>query len=523
MRNKLFANVSWGFASLVVGLVFFVLQIARWRILPQFMDIYYHLHTAWGFLQAGGYSGWDFWEYAPYGRVHIYPPLFHIILALLFKLGANKLILAKLVETLAPVGFLSVLWYFTRKHYGERFAFFAMLFGVSSFSFYMSLMNHLPATLAIILGILAFGQILSRKFLRAVLLLAACFYMHIGISWMFAIAVFLYALFNKDSRKFCLMVFLCALAVSLPVLITQLLGSRHIARIGINLNERFTCQFKIFEYIAAGFGVFVCLSSEKKYRLFPALFFASIIFLAYPYRFFSAEGYLPVILLSAAALDSAWIGLRSKTRYLKTVFLLGVAGYVFVISPTIITSKPETEDKTRFRLVIGHSALRGMIFPEDEKKGFFSYLWLAYRTDDFLSSADIVRKNSGADEIIYCNTNLLGVWLGVFSGRATANGLFPEINAARSYDPFLASGIIVLGKNTAPEEITKIEEYYKLARFAENELFIFYKNPQAFGRMRHRGSSFPFWAILTAACIVIWVFLQKGRKHKKSKKTFDIK
>ena len=95
MRSQLKINNPWGYFSKIIILAYAVLQLLRLAIFPQFIDMYYHLQTAWGFIQAGGYSNWDFWEYAPFGRPHIYPPLFHILLALFMKLGFGVIFLAK--------------------------------------------------------------------------------------------------------------------------------------------------------------------------------------------------------------------------------------------------------------------------------------------------------------------------------------------------------------------------------------------------------------------------------------------
>lgn len=191
----------WDFYSGIIILAYLLLQVLRWPLFPQFMDIFYHLLTAWGFIQAGGYSGWDFWQYAPFGRLHIYPPLFHIILALFIKLGINKIILAKFLEAVTPIIFLIVLWNFIRKNYNQRLAFFVMLMVSSSFSFYLSLINNIPATLSIIFGILSFERLFKGQTLRATILLTLCFYTHIGISWLFALGVLLYGLFNREYWK----------------------------------------------------------------------------------------------------------------------------------------------------------------------------------------------------------------------------------------------------------------------------------------------------------------------------------
>ncbi len=116
LRESLKIEDPWVYFSWVIIAAFGLLQLLRSVVLPQFMDIYYHLQVAWGFLQSGGYSGWDFWEYAPFGRPHIYPPLFHILLALLMKLRFSAILLAKLFESAAPVLFLAVLRYFIKKN-----------------------------------------------------------------------------------------------------------------------------------------------------------------------------------------------------------------------------------------------------------------------------------------------------------------------------------------------------------------------------------------------------------------------
>lgn len=205
LKNRI-NNLSWDFYSRVIILSYLLLQILHWQMFPRFMDIYYHLLTAWGLIKAGGLSAWDFWQYAPVGRVHIYPPFFHIVLAALMKLGINNIILAKLFEVFTPVIFLIVLWKFVRKNFSDRLAFFVVLMFGSSISFYLSLLNHIPATLALIFGFLAYGQLFKKRQARSLLLLTLCFYTHIGISLFFSLSLFFYGLFYKEFRKACLSV-----------------------------------------------------------------------------------------------------------------------------------------------------------------------------------------------------------------------------------------------------------------------------------------------------------------------------
>ena len=52
---------SWDFWSIVILLFYALIPMVKWPNLPQHIDIYYHLLTAWGFIKAGGYTNWDFW------------------------------------------------------------------------------------------------------------------------------------------------------------------------------------------------------------------------------------------------------------------------------------------------------------------------------------------------------------------------------------------------------------------------------------------------------------------------------
>lgn len=526
-------NFSWDYFAILIILSFGVLQVTRWIILPQFMDIYYHLLTAWGFIQSGGYSGWDFWQYAPVGRVHIYPPFLHIFIALFIKIGVNQVILAKTLEMIMPVSFLFAAWSFIRKNYSQRLAFFVILLAVASFSFYMNLINHIPATMAMIFGILAFDQILQGKSRRAVILITLCFYTHIGISWFIFLSVLSYGLFNLESRKRCLSIAGCALILAIPVIFKQTVNIGYITSLGISLNEANLLQLKIIEYILAFFGLKIVFKLQGKYKLFLSFFISSLIFLIYPYRFFSAEGYFPIIFLAAVALDSLYEK-NKLNRLFKSgfaVFLL----FIFFLSPTVICNnsivespvfadssktsanaeggsgvdiKEENRSGRVCNFKFAHSAFMGMIFPLDNKRGFSNSIWFPKQ---YLSAADFIRKNSEENDILYCTSSLLGVCLASLSERATANGLFPEINVSKPFNPFLVSKLIIITKDKDISWISKVANDYKLIWLGENKLFIFYKNPASNYKMLPVKAFLPFWAICLFGFLFVFIFFLKRR------------
>ena len=338
-RREYFQKINtWDSLAKLILLSLAVLQITRWIILPQYMDIYYHLLSAWGFNQAGGYAGWDFWQYSPLGRVNIYPPFFHILLAFLMKLGFGPVILAKLFETLAPIMFLIVLWRFVRNNYSQALAFFTLVALGSAFTFYLSLINHLPSTLALIFGLLAFDQIFKQNVMRAAIFLTLCFYTHIGVSWFLGLTLVFYLLGDSQYRKSVFLILLLTAVLALPILVKQISALGLVSVKGSNLGEKFFSQIKIIDYFLAMGGLIFALKAKGKYNLFVCLFFASFIFLTYPYRFFSAEGYLPVIFLSAVFLLNLWGKCQARAG-LKKIFVLAVFFLLFA-SPTLSLSKP---------------------------------------------------------------------------------------------------------------------------------------------------------------------------------------
>jgi len=499
LKNK--SEPHWDFYAVTILVSFSVLQIVHWPLLPLFMDIYYHLHTAWGFIQAGGYSGWDFWQYAPVGRPHIYPPFFHIILAFLLKLGINKIILAKCLEMVMPILFLNTLWFFIRRHFGERLAALVLVMLSSSFSAYLSLINHLPATLALVFGILAIDQLFNGKLWRSALLLALGFYTHIAVSWFFAIALILLALFDARNRKLGFKIVLIALVLSLPILLRQLAVLRFV--LSFDLREKYFCEFKTIDYLLALAGAGICWRLKGKYLLFLSLFLAGFLFLTHPYRFFSAEGFFPIVFLSAVSLNQVYENSKKQKVWVRSL-PPAIIIFVLLFSPTLLMEKQEGADRISFKIYTFDSVLVDMLFPEHNKRITSSTLWYP---KEYLWAVNLIQQNSTNHEIIYTTLPNVGVALAALSERATANALLPDIAPARLTNPLLAAKIIILLKDDNLDKTLELINKNHLVKIGENKIFMLYLNPVAAANMEVKRAAVPFWIILligTAAVFLFW-------------------
>jgi len=499
--SKLFkVNNPVVFFSKFMIFIYAGLQLLRLVSLPQFMDIHYHLQVAWGFIQAGGYTGWDFWEYAPLGRPHIYPPLFHIFLALLMKLGASVIFLAKFFESATPVVFLLVFWNFIRKNYGEQLGFFALVAFGSSFAFSVSLANHIPSSLALILGFLSFGEFLKNRILRAVILLGLCFYTHFSVSCFFALTYIFYAIMDKNSRMNSVKIVLCSLLAALPILISEFLNLRFIHLVGNEMPGKFYLQVKVFDYILAFFGLFLALRMAARYKFFISLFLSSFIFLPYPARFLSAEGYIPVILFSALTLQFIWLGLKAKMPGKKEIVIGLLTAFILFVSPTLYLSKQAGLAKINSKLDWVDSAFSGLLLAKGESVWF---PWV------YLPAVDIIKANSGREDIVYSDINLAGLILSSLSQRATANALLPEVIPSPRLDPFSVSNIIVLSSDLNNELVQGISDKFNLIKVGQSKYFTVFRNPAPVERLKVAKAVLNFTMIISILFFLAGLFWAK--------------
>jgi len=214
--------------------------------------------------------------------------------------------------------------------------------------------------------------------------------------------------------------------------------------------------------------------------LFLGLSLASLIFLSYPYRFFCAEGYLQVIFLCTIAMDNVYTKIKEKYFTLQKAFVLCVVA-IFIFSPTLL---PQREaGKTHYKVMVVDSAFMQSFASVKKGYGFSSSIWFA---PEYLSAAEIIRKNSECDDIIYSSIDLIGVALAAVSGRTTSNALFPEIGPAERFDPLAAAKIIIMAKDEDPGYIARVVQRYKLTAIGENKIFLIYRNPSGLTNKKPR-------------------------------------
>ena len=116
MNKRYGFTPSWDLYSCAIISFFTFVQALSWDLFPFFIDIYYHLAVMLGYNTAGGYTTYGFWEYAPVGRPHLYPPLLHFLMLALYKAGLPKMFIARLSNFIMfPLALVSM-WQIGRAH-----------------------------------------------------------------------------------------------------------------------------------------------------------------------------------------------------------------------------------------------------------------------------------------------------------------------------------------------------------------------------------------------------------------------
>ena len=116
---------DWLSLGLMAGLL--ALALFYWHNYPVHMDTYYHMGVTSGFSSAGGVALHSFWEFAPGGRPHLYPPLLHIIMFAVSGGGVSILGAGRIVSFFAFPLMLLTNWYAMRRLFSTRAAFYTLV------------------------------------------------------------------------------------------------------------------------------------------------------------------------------------------------------------------------------------------------------------------------------------------------------------------------------------------------------------------------------------------------------------
>ncbi|MBU7044629.1 MAG: hypothetical protein HXS47_13645 [Theionarchaea archaeon] len=471
----------------VIGL-FTIITLIRFDIYPVFVDIYYHLSVAVSFENAGGIVLWDFWEFAPVGRPHLYPPLLHSLM-LLGSECVPSLTVAKVVSFIMFPASQVTLWIFSREIYSRKTGFYAVLLLSSSEQYFQLQAVTSAAALVLVLLPLLFLAFQKNKYIASIILLTACLYTHVGMG---PIALFSFALYTVSRKKW-----EDGLKIIIPSLLLFIPWGLHLLIHNESLSANSPPSgggLMIFLWILGIIGVYFSLKRKKEF-LIPICILICMIPIAFTYLGrFTGHAILPLAMLSGITLSRID---DSLNRNQKIGWVLASLLIFSIIAPTIALPRQQRTmplpQNNPIRLPIqqlrenrepptqnpqsqnpqlppaGKNPPNRPIQPSRRLQLPSLLLMLprrrsdSYLTPDNLKMAEIIKNNSTEAEIVFIPGGMMGCFVTATTGRPQTFGMWQEVSSDYQPDPKSAALFVTSKEMQVPRELIPLGETQRWA------------------------------------------------------------
>ena len=425
---------KWGILTFLLISFFAALSLFNWQKFPFFLDIYYHVNVMRGFDAAGGIVNHAFWELAPAGNIHLYPPLFPLLLLVPYKLGLDVISIARFFSVFSFLSLLAALSFVANRLFSPKTGFFVTAAAVIPYTFFLKLTITIPVSLCLTFILLAFYALENGRKIACPMLVACAFYTHLGIPWLGILAFIIYGLIKKGSFKQVMKAVLLSLLLASPVILRTLSNIHGIQNpLGIKVAENDLFEFYPIVYLFAVLGLSKLRDSKYGNRgLFFVALFLGLLPLAfnYRYRFLSGEGLLPVVFFAGLGMENAYdllkkyltgkgIGPRLALFYFIPLFVI-----VNIISPTISSYETPEEGRREPAFFLRDSTLDNLV---PDYKEHARPLEINLVDAEAMEWIDVIEKRTASDDIICSNWAYVGGMLSAMTGRPNAAQLFYEI------------------------------------------------------------------------------------------------
>ncbi|MFH0877979.1 MAG: hypothetical protein V1863_07140 [Candidatus Omnitrophota bacterium] len=507
-----FSQLSrWDFYSFVFFGFILVLQAANWFRMPIFVDCYYHLAAAQGFQEAGGWVGHAFWEYAPVGRPHLYPPFFQLLELIFLKMGVAPIFVARFFDFLIFPLFLFVAWFVTKKLFSDELAFLSLFLLNALYPLYLVLLSNTAFSLGLIFLLLSFLCLEQKKLVSSALYLGLVFYTHSLMSLFALLAIVFYGALNARIRKDAFKISFWALVSALPMLIHQMRYLEYV--LFLKKLEFYFVQLNFLLYALALLGAFACFKKKGRYLFFVALTVSLMpLLVTHRDRFVSGQGLLPLGLLAAVYLLGLLEKLSKKGRGWTYLFWGAGVAVFYVATPLVVMSPlnkgPEVILDSSFANHVG------MV-----EKSYSSKAGTIYYKKFAEEMTELVRDVSGPEDVFFCQPPYAGGLAFLTTPRATSNAMLSEVRPFEPFDEIAAARYILWFKDPTfeyPELLGQLVNRYGLKKITETEIAYLYLNEKVHGRKHVVPASVPFWACLVLMGAVLLALCLDRPGHKKS-------
>jgi hypothetical protein len=297
----------WDLAACLLFLLLAALILANLSMFPVFLDMPYHLAATRGFMESGGVVTWDWWEFAPAGRPHIYPPLLHVVMSIPLGLGLSEQAVGAFFSLIMfPLIMLSM-WWMVRRLFGPRQAFYSSVLLLVPYAFFRQSAVTTAASLVLALTPLIFLGLERKRWVTPALLLAACLYTHLVLGHLVALALFIYLLHRREMWRGILKVLAAAYILYIPWGLNIAL---HLSSFSVSEAGGGAASVHLLIWMAALAALPLCYIRKGRHYILSSYFLSMIpIVFFYSNRFWDGHALLPLAMLGGLFLETLHDGL----------------------------------------------------------------------------------------------------------------------------------------------------------------------------------------------------------------------
>jgi len=465
----------WDAYSLSLIILFSVLVLLNFFEFPLSLDIYYHLGVAQEFNHAGGFSAVNYSEFAPMGRVQLYPPLFQILTAFILKTGLSPIVTAKLLNFLIYPVFLFVFWFLLKRLLGDKQSFFSLFLLSLPYSLFISCVDNIPATMAIMLVLGSLLMIENKRTLSSSVLLGLAFYAHFAFGCFGLVTILVYGFLKKERLKRILTALSGALIIA-SVFIIHVVKNASLLTMG---SQRDPLEIPWLIYLLFIISMIIILKNKiyDKYLFWITYALLSfVIFFTYPFRFFSGQGIIPFVVLGSISLSKGYDLFENSVKNLFPHKAMKIFIFFIIFNflwPLLAVDVYITKKNYH---VLGDSTFRQLTRTIDDQPFRLHDVSLYSRFANELS--EIIKDNSNENEIMFCNMGIFGQLLSVISDRANASGMLSEVTPRLETNPLHTSKVFIALKNedaTRDPQADLAARKFGFKEITETDIAVVYK------------------------------------------------
>ncbi len=521
-------RINWLFydiGSCVLIVYTFSVLIVRFKIFPVFIDIYYHLAVMQGYNIAGGITTNAYWEFAPFGRPQLYPPLLHILMLLLLKLGGSLSFIARFTSYIMfPITLLTV-WFVMRSVFDKRSAFFSVLVlaGASSFFWHMSVLS--AAALAQVLGLLTFVSIKKDLKFATPVLMTLMLYSHIAIPYFYFTVFLIYGILRRERRKRIFVSLFVSAMLYLPWLLHTINYIGYIKPRNTNIQGfvGIPVTINLWLWVFGSGGIIISVLRRKKY-FFPLVLLLVLLPMIrdYPVRFWEAHSVIPLSILSGLFLSRLVSVLHHRIVHKIIIACLCL---ILLITPELTFAKNSCYvtmvSSFETKALKNYNSLSVPTFVSVRKWPLFSVNQQSGRifirnpkilTEENIRFAKLLKEKLPAGASVYVSDGAFGDFLFAFSGIPVSSGMLKEVKPYKVPSQTDDSYLIIEGN--VPSLIYPLNKTYKKYFSAYGKTV--FKNINTVKKVRPEKPVVPVSAcfILLVISVIIILYDYSRRRYK---------